>query len=171
MAGSIREHFADLPDPRVRRGQRHSLASLLTIAICAVICGADSWTEVEQFGRAKEKWFQTFLDLPYGIPSHDTFGRVFAALNPEAFDRCFRSWTKTLAAHTGGTLIAVGLSVWSVMTALSGLARSFPQLAAARVGVGVGEASASPARKPMRGTRPPRLHKQNRRVQSVEWIG
>lgn len=107
MAGSIESHFSELPDPRVPRGQRHSLSALLTIAICAVICGADSWTEVEQFGRAKKRWFQTFLDLPHGIASHDTFGRVFAALNPEAFDRCFRSWTKALAAHTGGKLIAI----------------------------------------------------------------
>lgn len=107
MAGSIHEHFSELPDPRVCRGRRHSLSDLLTIAICAVICGADSWTEVEQFGRAKQKWFQTFLDLPYGIASHDTFGRVFAALEPDAFERCFREWMKALAAHSGGTLIAV----------------------------------------------------------------
>lgn len=107
MAGSIQEHFADLPDPRVRRGRRHSLSSLLTIAICAVICGADSLTEVEQFGRAKQKWFETFLALPYGIASHDTFGRVFAALKPEAFERCFRAWMKALAVRSAETLIAV----------------------------------------------------------------
>jgi hypothetical protein len=92
MAGSVERYFSDLPDPRSRGGQRHNLTDVLTIAICAVICGADGWTEVQHFGRAKEKWFRTFLALPHGIPSHDIFGRVFAALDPEAFERCFQSW-------------------------------------------------------------------------------
>jgi hypothetical protein len=65
-------------------GQRHSLTDLLTLALCGVICGADGWTEIEDFSYAKEKWFRTFLELTYGIPSHDTFGRVFAQVATEA---------------------------------------------------------------------------------------
>jgi predicted transposase YbfD/YdcC len=89
------------------RTKRHSLTDILTIAICAVICGAEGWTQVEEFGRAKLKWFRTFLRLPNGIPSHDTFGRVFAKLAPEAFEACFVKWIETLAHKSQGRLIAV----------------------------------------------------------------
>jgi len=81
---SVMTHFADLPDPRSPLGRRHVLTDLLTIAICAVVCGADGWVQVEEFAHCKRKWFETFLDLPYGIPSHDTFGRVLARLDPAA---------------------------------------------------------------------------------------
>src|ERR1051325_6894762 len=77
---SLMTHFADLPDPRSPLGKRHVLSDMLAIAICAAICGADGWAQVEEVGRDKHKWFATFLSLPHGIPSHDTFGRVFAAL-------------------------------------------------------------------------------------------
>ena len=87
MANSILEHFAELPDPRVERTRRHRLQDIVTIAICAVICGAEGWTDMELFGKAKESWFRTFLELPNGIPSHDTFGRVISALAPDAFER------------------------------------------------------------------------------------
>ena len=80
MAPSILEHFADLTDPRDDRGQR--LEDIIVIAVCAVICSADDWMEVAEFGEAKEPWLLTFLELPHGIPSHDTFNRVFAALEP-----------------------------------------------------------------------------------------
>ena len=76
----ILDHFRDLEDPRVSPATRHQLLDIVTIAVCAVICGADSWVEVVSFGNAKRAWLDTFLALPYGIPSHDTFGRVFAAL-------------------------------------------------------------------------------------------
>jgi predicted transposase YbfD/YdcC/predicted DNA-binding protein (UPF0251 family) len=99
--------FAELEDPRMDRTKKHSLGDLLTIAICAVICGADGWTQIEQFGRCKEKWFRTFLDLPHGIPSHDTFGRVFAMLDPEAFEACFLKWITDLATASAGRLIAI----------------------------------------------------------------
>jgi len=107
MADSILEHFADLPDPRGARGKLHRLGDVLTIAICAVICGADGWVAVEHFARAKEQWFGTFLDLPGGIPGHDTFGRVFAAIDPDAFERCFAGWTKALGGSSRGKLVAI----------------------------------------------------------------
>jgi predicted transposase YbfD/YdcC len=107
MANSILEHFAELPDPRVERTRRHRLQDIVTIAICAVICGAEGWTDMELFGKAKESWFRTFLELPNGIPSHDTFGRVISALAPDAFERCFQAWVQGLAGSSGGKLIAI----------------------------------------------------------------
>jgi predicted transposase YbfD/YdcC len=93
--------FAILDDPRVERTKRHSLEAIVTIALCGVICGADSWVEIEAFGQAKEDWFATVLDLPHGIPSHDTFGRVFAALDPLQFEACFREWIGGVARRLG----------------------------------------------------------------------
>ena len=72
------DHFQDLEDPRIERSKRHGLLDILTIAICAVICGADSWVHVEMFGKSKEEWFRSFLDSPNGIPSHDTFAGLYA---------------------------------------------------------------------------------------------
>jgi hypothetical protein len=88
---SIREHFASLEDPRVERTKQHQFLDRLTIARCAVMCGADTWVEIEAWGRAKQAWLESFLCLPNGIPSHDTFGRVFARLNPEHFQPCLSS--------------------------------------------------------------------------------
>lgn len=108
LAGcGIRTHFADLPDPRVDRTKRHALLDIVAIALCAVICGADSWVEVARFGQAKREWLRTFLALPHGIPSHDTFGRVFAALDPTAFERCFLGWVRALATVTDGQVVAI----------------------------------------------------------------
>ena len=75
---SIVEHFSIITDPRIERRKEHKLIDIITIAICAVISGADSWVDVELYGKTKEAWFKEFLKLPNGIPSHDTFGRVFA---------------------------------------------------------------------------------------------
>jgi predicted transposase YbfD/YdcC len=100
-------HFADLPDPRVERGRRHRLLDIVTVAVCAVICGADSWVDVELFGDSKLEWFRTFLELPGGIPSHDTFGRVFARLDPARFEGCFLGWVRALVAQTGGGLVSL----------------------------------------------------------------
>jgi len=99
--------FRGLKDPRVNRRKKHSLGDILAIAICAVICGADGWVQVEEFADCKKKWFATFLDLPNGIPSHDTFGRVFAALDPSGFEECFMKWIAALAECSAGRLIAI----------------------------------------------------------------
>jgi len=99
--------FNELKDPRMNRTKRHSLGDILAIAICAIICGADGWSQVAKFGRCKLKWFRTFLELPNGIPSHDTFGRVFAALDPSAFEECFMKWIGDLTTASAGRLIAI----------------------------------------------------------------
>lgn len=104
---ALHTHFAALPDPRVDRTKRHALLDIVTIAVCAIICGADSWADVERFGQAKLPWLRTFLTLPHGIPSHDTFGRVFAALDPAAFEQCFLGWVQTLITRTAGTVVAI----------------------------------------------------------------
>jgi predicted transposase YbfD/YdcC len=103
LAGcAFAEHFADLPDPRIDRCKRHALLDIMTIAVCAVICGANTWVGVAEFGRSKAAWLRTFLALPNGIPSHDTFGRVFAALDPVAFEAAFLGWVPALAAAPAG---------------------------------------------------------------------
>lgn len=107
MVESIRRYFADLPDPRHKLGCRHRLDAMVIIAILAVICGADDWVAVARFGRSKRKWLKTVLELPHGIASHDTFDRVFAAIRPESFERCFLRWIKALAEVAGKGLIAI----------------------------------------------------------------
>lgn len=104
---SIAAHFRRVRDPRVRRTRRHALEDILVITLCAVICGADDWVAIAGFGRAKQAWFREFLALPHGIPSHDTFGRVFAALDPEAFKAAFLAWVQTVAALLPGDVIAI----------------------------------------------------------------
>jgi len=99
--------FDQVEDPRVERTKLHRLSDILVIALCGVICGADSWTEIELFGKAKFAWLRTFLELPHGIPSHDTFGRVFSRLNPEQLERCFLTWMQALARANGGRLVAI----------------------------------------------------------------
>jgi len=105
----VAEHFADLPDPRVERARRHALLDILVVALCAMICGADTFVDIARFGRAKRGWLRERLglELPHGIPSHDTFGRVFAHLDPDAFGQCFQAWTQTLHAQTAGQVIAL----------------------------------------------------------------
>jgi predicted transposase YbfD/YdcC len=100
-------YFADLADPRVDRTKLHHLLDIIAIALLGVICGADSWTEIEAFGQAKEAWLRGFLALPHGIPSHDTFGRIFAALNPAQFERSFTRWVAALEERTDGRVIAL----------------------------------------------------------------
>ena len=104
---TIADHFAHMTDPRVERSQRHKLIDIITIAICAVICGADTWVDIESYGRAKVKWLLRFLELPNGIPSHDTFARVFAQLNPEQFQQSFLSWIKSISNILPGEVVAI----------------------------------------------------------------
>jgi predicted transposase YbfD/YdcC len=104
---AIENHFGDLSDPRIDRTKLHMLLDILVIAICAVIAGADNWEDVEEFGKARLEWFRTFLELPNGIPSHDTFTRVFARLDPEQFQTCFLRWMKSVSEVIGGQVIAI----------------------------------------------------------------
>jgi len=104
---SITAHFAALPDPRVERTKQHRLLDIPTIALCAVICGADDLVGMVTFAEAKAPWLRTFLPLPGGIPCHDTFGRVFAALDPEAFQACFLAWVRAVVPSTAGQVVAL----------------------------------------------------------------
>ena len=104
---SITEHFASLEDPRIERTKLHQLLDIIVIAICAVICGADDWVAVELFGNAKLAWLRTFLELPNGIPAHDTFGRVSGRLKPEQFQQCFLAWIQAVSDLTRGQVIAI----------------------------------------------------------------
>ena len=104
---TMEQHFGDLTDPRIDRTKLHKLLDILVIAICAVIAGADNWEDVEEFGKVRMEWFQTFLELPHGIPSHDTFTRVFARLDPEQFQTCFLRWMNGVSEVIGGQVIAV----------------------------------------------------------------
>jgi predicted transposase YbfD/YdcC len=104
---AIRTHFADLEDPRIDRTRRHELMDIVVIAICAVICGAEGWVDIAAYGVAKQDWLKTFLSLPQGIPSHDTFRRVFCLLDPAAFHTCFQRWIDALSAGLGLKRIAL----------------------------------------------------------------
>ena len=99
---ALLDHFAPLSDPRVERGREHSLLSIVGIALCAILGGADDWVAVERFGNAKRDWLSRFLELSNGIPSHDTFGRIFARLDPAEFEACFRSWVAAVSARLPG---------------------------------------------------------------------
>lgn len=102
----IEDHFRDLSDPRTRE-VIYPLINIVTIAICAVICGADDFVAIARFGETKRDWFAKFLDLSRGIPSHDRFNAVFARLKPAEFEKCLLSWIMSLQEITGGQLIAI----------------------------------------------------------------
>lgn len=99
--------FRVVRDPRIERTKKHPLESILFIAICGVICGAESFTEIEQFAHEKQEWLQRYVRLPHGIPSHDTLGRVFALLDPAEFQDCFLRWIRSLYQPSAGEVIAV----------------------------------------------------------------
>ena len=104
---SLTEHFGSLVDPRIDRTKRHNLMDIVTIALCGVIAGADSWVDVEAFGRRKAEWLRKMLNLPNGIPSHDTFGRVFAKLDAQQFERCFTEWVLAVREVLQGDVVAI----------------------------------------------------------------
>jgi predicted transposase YbfD/YdcC len=104
---SLAHHFADLTDPRIDRSRLHELIDIIAIAICAVVAGADTWDDIEDFGKAKHHWLKTFLDLPNGIPSHDTFRRLFERLDPDEFQRGFLGWIEALHEATERQVVAI----------------------------------------------------------------
>jgi len=104
---SLIEHFKGLPDPRVERTKDHDLIDILVIAICTLLCAGESFNDMEDFGNAKQDWFKTFLRLRNGIPSHDTFNRLFAALDPQAFLDCFLRWTQSLRVAVAQEIVAL----------------------------------------------------------------
>jgi len=99
--------FADMKDPRIERTKRHLMDDILFISIAAVLSGVESWDEMEEYGKKKQPWLETLLSLPNGIPSHDTFNRFFAALDPDEFEDRFLKWVKTLCESTDGEIISI----------------------------------------------------------------
>ena len=104
---SITVHFADVVDPRRDEGKRHSLIAIIVMTLCAVICHADTWPEIEEFARSKEGWFRQFLDLPHGIPTQYTFRRLFLLMNPEQLQKSFLAWVESVQEVTHGDVIAI----------------------------------------------------------------
>jgi len=104
---TIEACFGNMEDPRMDRRRLHKAIDIMTITICAAICGAEAWTDVELFGKAKLEWLKTFLELPNGIPSHDTFGRYFARLNPKEFEAAFLRWVDNIRQTMPGEVVAI----------------------------------------------------------------
>jgi predicted transposase YbfD/YdcC len=104
---SIIDHFTELEDPRIDRHKRHSLIDIIVLTVCAVISGAETWEDIEDYGRYKEEWLVRFLALPNGIPSHDTIRRLFIRLNPEELQQCFLSWINAVREVTDGDVVAI----------------------------------------------------------------
>ena len=107
MAPTIARHFAAVPDPRIDRTKKHALADILLVTLCAVVAGAESWDSVATFGRSKLDWLKKFVPLAHGIPSPDTFERVFARLNPRAFQACVVAWLTAVCEATGLKHVAI----------------------------------------------------------------
>jgi predicted transposase YbfD/YdcC len=105
---TLQSIFEAIEDPRVERTKHHQLIDIIIIAILGVLCGADGWVDIESFGKTKEAWLKTFLDLPNGIPSHDTFGRVFARIDPKQFETCFLTWVESINEKITGVIAIDG---------------------------------------------------------------
>ncbi|MGC1220146.1 MAG: ISAs1 family transposase, partial [Phormidesmis sp.] len=106
-SSSLLKHFETLEDPRTEYFIGHRLLDIVALTICAVVCGAEGWEDIEAYGRSKLEWLETFLELPNGIPSHDTISRVFARLEPSKLQECFVSWVKAVAQLSEGEVIAI----------------------------------------------------------------
>lgn len=104
---SIIDHFKDIEDPRVERTKAHLLLDIIVITICAVICGAEGWVSIAKYGEAKYEWLKKFLELPSGIPSHDTFARFFARIDPEQFQSSFLNWIQSIDRVTEKEVVAI----------------------------------------------------------------
>ena len=105
--GSIRKHFRSLKDPRVIGRTRHRLSDIIVLAICGVIANCDDWPDIALFAQKREAWFRRFLALPGGMPAHDTFEQVFAALDPRVLERCCVAWLREVAGLVGVSHIAI----------------------------------------------------------------
>lgn len=104
---TLMDHFSELTDPRIDRTKEHKLVDIVTIALCGMICGADNWVAMEMYANSKQEWLEQFLELPNGIPSHDTIARVFARIDPSEFEKCFRNWVKEIAKLIPGEVISI----------------------------------------------------------------
>lgn len=104
---SFIDYFSSLPDPRVERTREHLLIDIIFITIAAVICGAETWNDIENYGKSKESWLRKYLKLPNGIPSHDTFNRFFSALDPKRFEEAFLSWVRDICELTKGDVVSI----------------------------------------------------------------
>ena len=107
IASKFQEYFTQIKDPRVERTRYHLLTDIITIAILAVIAGAQGWEDIEEYGLNKKEWLETFLELPFSIPSPDTFRRVFEKINPKEFEQCFRQWVQSLVEKLGVEVVAI----------------------------------------------------------------
>lgn len=105
---SLEDIFGKIADPRIDRTKLHKLIDIIIIAICAVICGAEGWEEIEEFGKEKQEWLENMLELPNGIPSHDTISRVFSKINPQEFERCFLEWVRSVTEKVSGVVAIDG---------------------------------------------------------------
>lgn len=107
ITSKFQEYFTQVKDPRVERTRWHLLTDIITIGILAVIAGAQGWEDIEEYGINKKEWLETFLELPFGIPSPDTFRRVFEKINPKEFEQCFREWVQSLVENLGVEVVAI----------------------------------------------------------------
>ncbi len=108
QAQTLATLFAAVEDPRIERTRRHKVLDILLIALCGVICGAEGWAEIEEFGRTKEAWLPSFLELPNGIPSHDPFGRVCARIDSQQCETCFLEWVQRISGVMKGVIAVDG---------------------------------------------------------------
>jgi hypothetical protein len=100
-------YFSEMKDPRIERTKRHLFDDIVFIAIASVLSGGDSWNDMQEYGEIKKEWLSSFLELPNGIPSHDTFNRFFSALDAEVFESCFLSWVKSIHQRTHGEVVSI----------------------------------------------------------------
>ena len=107
LSASIVDHFTELVDPRIERHKRHSLIDIIVLTVCAVVSGAETWEDIEDYGRYKEEWLTRFIALPNGIPSHDTIRRLFMRLDPSELERCFISWITAVRGQVSGDVVAI----------------------------------------------------------------
>ena len=106
-SASIVDQFTEISDPRIERNRKHNLIDIIVLTVCAVISGAEAWEEIEDYGKYKEEWLTRFLELPNGIPSHDTIRRLFIRLDPKQLQNCFIRWVEAVRASTEGDLVAI----------------------------------------------------------------